>query len=245
MQLLELVPRTWDQLLNEAEISLEKYDYISGFNIPDVRRLSIRSLEVVSKFLERGWHIVPHIRSRDYSLDKHLELLEPLVESGLKDVLVVRGDAIKDDAKSFGCSSIELILKLKQKFPSLIIYGALDPYRWDWDREKAYIDEKLEAGVSGFFTQPLFDLSLVDTILSELKSTCVFVGVAPVTSQSSREYWESVNKVSFPKSFEFTLEGSGLVAKQIVQHVESYSQHIYHMPIVVNPISYLSAIDSL
>lgn len=245
MQLLELVPRQIESLLNEAEQSITAFPQLDGFNIPDVRRLSVRSLDVVPHFLDNNWHIVPHIRSRDTSVVEHLALLRPLVERGLRHVLVVRGDEIKDGARSFGCSSLELIRAIREAFPGLIIYGALDPYRWEWSQEVDYAHEKVDAGVSGFFTQPVFDVVLAEKILKTFAKTDVFLGVAPVGSEKSKIYWETVNKVVFPDSFVFDLPGSAKVVRDIMACATSLDQHIYHMPIVIDPITYLKAVFSV
>lgn len=244
MQLLELVPREWHTLMDSAQRIMDRYPQIEGFNIPDVRRLSIRSLDVVNPFFEKGWHIIPHIRSRDASVDIHLERLTPLIENGLRDVLVIRGDAIKTEAKSFGCSSVELIFALRKRFSDLKIYAAIDTYRWEWEQELSYVQEKINAGVTGFFTQPLFDPDLVSRLLHELSDTSIFFGVCPVTSQKSKQYWETVNHVVFPPDFVFDLPGSVRVVRKIVELAESANQHIYHMPIVVDPMVYLPALFS-
>ncbi len=59
------------------------------------------------------------------------------------------------------------------------------------------VPRKWDAGADGFFTQPLFELGLLDRCAELLHGEDVFWGIAPVIGARSRLYWERTNKVSF------------------------------------------------
>jgi methylenetetrahydrofolate reductase (NADPH) len=56
---------------------------------------------------------------------------------------------------------VQLVRAIKAALPHVEVYAALDPYRNPLVRERDYALEKLEAGASGLFTQPFFDLRLM------------------------------------------------------------------------------------
>ena len=130
----------------------------------------------------------------------------------------------------------------KQRFPTLQVYGALDPYRHSFDEEVSYCHEKQDVGVDGFFTQPFFDVSLAALYLETLRQTTVFLGVSPVTSEKSKQYWERVNKVQFSDAFETTLAYNAKLTRDLIVLSEQFNQHVYMMPIKVDVNSYLEKV---
>jgi methylenetetrahydrofolate reductase (NADPH) len=61
------------------------------------------------------------------------------------------------------------------------------------------------AAHDGFFTQPLFDLRLLEICTEMLRGKNVFWGIAPVVGERSQAYWETTNRVIFPCGFTPTL----------------------------------------
>ena len=234
MIFLELVPRNLDSLTNFSQTYLTDFPLLTGINIPDVKRLDIRSYDAVSHLLEQDIPCIPHIRAQDDSIDTHINRLAKLVTQGLKHVLVISGDPIKHQSTTaFDTTPLTLIPEIKKNLPSLTIYCGLDPYRQSIEAELAYAEEKLHAGADGFFSQPFFEVSLAETVLKKLSHTQLFIGISPVIAQSSYDYWIRVNNVQFPRSFELDLTYNCNLAKDLLDVANTYSQHAYLMPIKV------------
>ena len=243
MHLLELVPRDLIKLCSDAQTFIQQFPLLKGINVPDVKRLDIRSVMAADTLLSDGVFVVPHIRAMDHSIEAHLALITPLVQKGLTAILIVAGDPIKDQKiVSEHVNSTQLISALKQYFPRLKVYGALDPYRHSFDEELSYCHEKQDVGVDGFFTQPFFDVSLAALYLETLRQTTVFLGVSPVTSEKSKQYWERVNKVQFSDAFETTLAYNAKLTRDLIVLSEQFNQHVYMMPIKVDVNSYLEKV---
>jgi methylenetetrahydrofolate reductase (NADPH) len=131
---------------------------------------------------------------------------------------------------------------LKRKFPKLHVYCALDPYRQSIQAELRYAQEKINAGADGLFTQPFFDEKLAKIYCEQLAHTTLFVGIAPVLSIQSYQYWVDVNKVVFPACFNNSLEYNCTLAKNIIALATKEGQHSYIMPIKTDIMAYLSGI---
>lgn len=244
MILVELVPKEDHDVLGEAKDLLSLFPFISGFNIPDILKLSSRSYHVAADFQLNGMNAIPHFRAIDMPMEKSLEVVAHLVEKGLEHILIVTGDAPASiDYKTYPVSSTGLISEIKKTFPKLHVYGALDPYRHSFREELEYCDDKIRAGVDGFFTQPFFDVELARIVVEQL-SKPVFIGVSPVMTEGSKHYWMTRNKAIFPSSFELTETYNATLARDIVHLAERMGHHIYFMPIRENPKQFLSNVFS-
>jgi len=241
MNLLELVPRDLDILLNETKKVRSNYPEIDGFNIPDVIKLPIRSYEAVELLLENQFFAVPHIRSCDLPEEGTVDLLERLNSKGLTHVLIISGDAASNRT-IHKVKPIDLVKKLKKRVPALKVFCGMDPYRQEFSKELIYCQKKIDAGADGLFTQPIFEEKWGQKILEELKNTEIFLGIAPVTAEKSKMYWEKVNNVTFPENFEFTLDYCGQVARKLMTLSKQFGQNTYHMPIKTNVFDYLRCI---
>ena len=232
MIFLELVARNLDNLLRLASNSLDSHCLLTGINIPDIKRLDTRSYNAVAFLLKHKIRCLPHIRAQDAPVDEHLKTIETLIELGLKEILIISGDPISKTAKPvYNTTVIDLVNALKSKFSSLKVYCGIDPYRQGLNDEFEYADKKLQAGADGLFSQPFFDIELLDRVLNEFSNTNFFAGIAPVTKQSSFDYWVNVNKVSFPEEFNLDLGYNCGLAQRIISLSKSYGQHCYLMPI--------------
>ena len=65
---------------------------------------------------------------------------------------------------------------------------------------------KIEAGADGFFTQPYFDLRLLEVWADLLPDVPTYWGVTPVLADSTRRYWERRNAAFLPRDFAPTIE---------------------------------------
>ena len=239
MIFLELVPRELDIFYEECSNSLKTYSQLSGINVPDIVRLDNRSYDIVLSLLEKGHQALPHIRALDKSVDNYINIIDKLQNKGLKKVLVVNGDKI-EGRKIKGVPSIELIKAIKNNFPNLLVYGALDPYRSSFENEIEYCEKKIEHGCDGFFTQPFFDASLAKQYLKNLENTSVFLGISPVLTEKSKHYWKFVNNVKFNNDFKIDFEYNIKLGKELISLSKEYSQHCYIMPIRASLDTYLT-----
>jgi len=239
MILLELVPYELQAL--ELDMSWVKQDFghvISGFNIPDILRIPIRSLDTAT-LIQKGYDITPHIRAMDHDVARHLELMKDFIHQGGKQVLVVQGDSHVTSQKE-KTSSLLLIKALKVAFPGLKVFAAIDPYRTSFKEEIRYAEQKMLAGADGFFTQPFFDLDLASQYLAALSKTKIFLGSSPVLTESSKRYWETVNHVKFQKEFSIEFKANMVLAKSLMALSTQYQQHLYLMPIKLDLKPYLT-----
>lgn len=245
MIFLELVPRDLDNLLRLSKQSLDRHSLISGINIPDIKRVNIRSYEAVRYLLTHNIRCLPHIRSQDATVDDYITLIAPLVDLGLKELLIISGDPIKPGiTPTYKSTVLDLVAELKSAFHSLTVYCGFDPYRQALDDEIRYANKKLSVGCDGLFSQPIFDVNFADTILSTFNHTRFFTGIAPVSTQASFEYWINVNKVTFPAEFKLDLDYNCKLAQDLIGLTTSFGQHCYLMPIRTPVSDYLHGVFS-
>ena len=244
MILLELVPSSYDVLVQTAKNAITEYT-IDGINVPDILRLPNRSHDAVKPLLQHNIDAVPHIRCIDRPLDETMSHIATLVDAGLKRVLIVSGDKPSDDKQTYDVSPMALISSIKATYPNVLVYGALDPYRQDMTAELAYCQQKLDAGADGVFSQPFFDTELAKAYLEALSHTQLFLGISPVTTEKSKRYWKTVNNVVFSSAFDPTLAYNAALADDLIGLANRYDQHVYLMPITLDPITYLKSVTSL
>ena len=179
----------------------------------------------------------------DDSLKSAEHLCNLLRERSLSEVLVVRGDTPQDmNRKIHPTSSSELIRVLKEVAPEIQVYAAFDPYRTSLSAELESVHEKIEAGAGGLFSQALFGLRFMELCADQLPGVEIYWSVAPVTTASSRRYWEAKNHVFFPSSFEPTIEWNRHFAKECLSLARESDQSLYFMPIGVALDSYLEGL---
>ncbi len=240
---IELVPRSAGLFFQELESVRKNFPAVETINIPDILRYEMRSLECcefVRRFFSKA---IPHIRAGAMPKNQPLPFKDFLAANNIREVLVVLGDHVdlKPNGVSF-CSSIDLIKKFKQEIPDVKVYAAVDQYRQDFSMECDYAQEKIDVGASGFFTQPFFDLKLMEMYAKKIKNTEIFWGVSPVISQKSQQYWEKNNKVNFPVDFLPSLDWNRQFAINMLEAVKAFSGSVYFMPIKVNLLEYLGGI---
>ena len=129
-------------------------------------------------------------------------MADALKAAGVSEVLVVRGDPPHDlSHRTWPNTSEDIIRRFKRHHPELRVYAAFDPYRLGLRDELTGVMRKLDAGADGFFTQPLFDLRLLEICMEMLPGQTVYWGVAPVLGARAKAYWETTNRVVFPAGF--------------------------------------------
>lgn len=156
---------------------------------------------------------------------------------------MIAGDQPQDMSRRvFRTSSVDLIRAIKKQMPKLKVYAGIDPYRSGIKTELDYAGRKIEAGADGFFTQPFFDLRLMEIYNDLLAGIEVFWGVSPVMSLRSKDYWDNLNNAIFPPDFEPTLEWNRRFAKQALEFAQKTDSNLYFMPIRIDLVEYLSGI---
>lgn len=240
---VELIPRNQADLaeqLSEVETYLPSVDTI---NIPDVLRFPLRSWRGCAIASERFPHTIPHLRAMDIDLAAPFPHGALFARHGIDEALVVAGDAPADMAHPvYGSSSLDVIRKLKAELPDLTVYAAVDPYRQGFLREREYALRKLEAGAAGLFTQPFFDLRMMELYAELLPDVPIFWGVTSVTSAGSARYWRTRNQAFFPPDFEPTLAWNRAFARQAYAFAAERGDNIYFMPIRSSVRAYLEGI---
>ena len=186
---------------------------------------------------------IPHIRARDFSKQRPDEALTAVAGLASQTVLVVGGDEFTHEADiEERYNSLSFMQLLSEEMPDLTLYGAIDPYRQSFMEEVAYANAKREAGAVGFFTQPFFDLRLMEIYADLLDGCEMFWGVAPVLTDKSYRYWVKRNKAVFPNDFDGTLAWNRAFAQQALDFAREREHHIYFMPIRADVVSYLKGI---
>ena len=238
---IELIPRGEAELLSDARTVRSVMPQANAFNIPDLMRFPTRSWDackLTSCILPAS---IPHIRAIDIPPGDDMPLGGAIQAAGLSEILVIRGDPPHDAGhRTYPNSSEDIIKRFKRHCPSLRVYAAFDPYRLGLRDEMTAVRRKLDAGADGFFTQPLFDMRMLEICAEMLQGHEVFWGIAPVLGERSRAYWETTNRVVFPSRFAPTLEWNRDFAAQAFQAIRSLGNHVYLMPIRINLADYLT-----
>ena len=179
---LELVPRN-EQYICKQVAFVEKFvPQISAINFPDLLRFDIRSWEACRMISHSSLDRMVHLRAIDFDMHQPFPLTDFLKENRIKKALVIEGDKPQDMKHAiYPTSSLDLIRKLKKEAGDITIYAAFDPYRNNIRYELEYLWQKIEAGATGFFSQPFFDLRLLEIFSEYLEGQDVYWGISPVT----------------------------------------------------------------
>ncbi|NOY12797.1 MAG: methylenetetrahydrofolate reductase [Deltaproteobacteria bacterium] len=240
---IELVPRNEASLRKELQLIHEQFPTIERINIPDILRFGMRSWSGCAIAGELFPKTIPHLRAIDFDPNKSIQIDAELCRPEIEAVLVITGDPPQDMAhKCYRTSCLEMIRRLKRELPDIKVYAGMDPYRNGIKEEIDYVRAKRDAGAEAFFTQPFFDLRLMEIYQGFMQDCTVFWGVSPVLTENSRNYWENKNNAIFPPDFKPTLDWNRNFARQALQFAEQHNGNIYFMPIRTNIAAYLAGI---
>lgn len=241
---IELVPRDLESLGAELQTVRDCLPGVDTVNVPDLLRFKLRSWHGCAAARAHLPNTIPHIRAIDIDPRKPLPMADELLRGGIREVLIVAGDAPSDlRHRVYETTSLEIIRKFARELPELRVYAGLDPYRQGFTRERDYAQAKLEAGAVGFFTQPFFDLRLMDLYAELLPAEAeVFWGVTSVTTARTQGYWQTRNRAIFPRGFAPTLDWNRQLARQALDFARERGQHIYFMPLRASVRDYLEGI---
>lgn len=239
---IELVPRN-EPDLREQLAEVAEFPRVDTVNIPDIIRFPLRSWQSCGVARECVRSVIPHLRAIDVDPQRPLAAAPDLKCYGVNEALVVAGDVPADMSRRvYSTGSLDLIQKMRREHPEISLYAAFDPYRQGFQAERNYATQKLEAGAIGLFTQPFFDVRLMEVFAEQLAGVEVFWGVTTVLSRRSQRYWQTRNRAVFPSDFEPTLEWNRRLAKDALAFVEMHGGNIYFMPIRAGIGEYLDGI---
>jgi len=240
---VELVPRSRPSVISDLDLIERDLAPIGMVNIPDLLRFSLRSWEACSIAVGRFERVIPHLRAMDHRVEDADRLASLLRDLGIREALVVRGDSPQDLARPVhATTSAEFIRALNNVDPKLRLCAAFDPYRQGLRSELDAVQEKFAAGASGLFTQPFFDLRLIQVCADLLPATEIFWGISPVMTGGSRRYWEVKNRAVFPSDFEPTFKWNRAFAANCLEWARDSGTNIYFMPIRINISEYLTGL---
>ncbi len=230
----EIVPRSWPAFWQQYEFVQSLGGAINVINAPDIQRLPIRSWEINEHVDASRYRFIPHFRAIDYKIDDG-RLFTIIEQQQLERILLVSGDPPEGLKRSFyNTSVVDLIRAVHRVFPALKIYAGFDPHRTGLQQECEYVQRKIEAGASGFFSQPFYDERMIEIYLEQLPGLDVYVGLSPITSKNSQNYWEVKNKVRFPAEFRPDNAWNVEFANRVLANAAAKGYNVYFMPIKVD-----------
>jgi methylenetetrahydrofolate reductase (NADPH) len=241
MMYLELIPSCLSTLQHTSQWAMSTFPCISGINIPDIMRVDNRSYTAAMALAQQPIPAIPHIRANDFLADDLVALCQQLQAAGITKILIISGDPASDGDPNRHMD-LATLNRLCTTLPTVQFYAGFDPYRQRLTDEYAYAKAKIDAGVVGLFTQPLFDLNLTRFLLKLDMKTEWHIGISPILTPASYRYWTQRNHVVFPADFEPTLAHNITIGRAIIDECHSHGYHNYIMPIKTDIVPYLHAL---
>lgn len=239
----EIVPRTEEAFNQQYQFVSSLGRSISMINVPDIQRFSIRSWDTAKNIDRSAFDFVPHFRATDFSLQKG-DIFRVIEENNLDHVLLVSGDPPEGIKREFyNTNVLDLIRVVKQKYPSITIHAGFDPHRNGIQEECNYIQRKIDAGATSFFSQPFYDIRMIEIYAEHLQGVDTFIGLSPITTTSSKNYWEIKNQVKFPLNFKTDLDWNIDFSNKVISMAKEVGFNIYFMPIKIDLEAYFGGLD--
>ena len=230
---VEIIPRDAASLRADVDV-IKKYSQVDCVNIPDLMSFDLRPWQA-AEFTQAALPTIPHVRAMDINLAEPLPMREDFIKFGVKEVLIIAGDPPKDLTRTvYPTETIDVIRKFREELPDVKIYAGVDQYRSGIREELYRVERKAQAGASGFFTQPFFDMRFLEMYADLLDGHEVYWGVSPVLSSRSRSYWEIKDKAVFPKNFLPTMDWNINFAKRVIDFISGERGGLYFMPITID-----------
>ncbi len=238
----EIVPRSLEAFEEQYAFVQALGKGINIINVPDIQRFDTRSWELATRIDRGRYRFIPHFRAIDFKIDGG-ELYRIIEQYQLDSVLLVSGDPPEGLKRAFyNTDVVDLIRAVRRRFPELAIYAGFDPHRQGLRDECDYTLRKAEAGAQGFFSQPFFDSRLIEIYAEHMRGLETYIGISPITTQASKNYWEVKNKVKFPLSFRPDYDWNVAFANQVIASAAASDLNVYFMPIRIDLQRYFSGI---
>lgn len=241
----EIVPRSLEAFDEQYSFvqTLSQGVNINIINVPDIQRFETRSWHVATRIDRSQYRFIPHFRAIDFKIGSG-ELERIIEQYQLDSVLLVSGDPPEGLKRAyFNTDVVELIRVLRRSFPKLGIYAGFDPHRSGVQQECDYILRKAEAGANGFFSQPFYDIRMVEIYAEQMAGLETYIGISPITSNASMNYWAVKNKVKFPKSFRPDYDWNLDFANRVINYAAANDLNVYFMPIRIDLQKYFAGIE--
>ncbi len=242
---VELVPRSIEAVRRDVATVAHHLTGVDTINVPDLTKFELSSWDACALAKEgAAYNAIPHIRAQDLDPTHALPMLRALERADIDEILIISGDPPEDASDEIpGVSALDAISRVRRELPHVRVYAGLDPYRQAPWREVRYAEQKLAAGAAGFFTQPFFDVALMQAWAAIVPAGVpMWWGATTVTSEASKNYWQTRNRAVFPTGFELTLEWQRDYANRAVSFARQHNQHVYMMPISVDVGDYLKGV---
>lgn len=200
--------------------------------------------------IKRELHMdaLPHMTCRDRNINAIKALLMGLQAENIRNVLLVTGDPIpsaeRNEVRSvFQFNSVKLAAYVKSlneeffQYPE-IVFGALNINAVNFEAELRKAEYKEEAGMKGFFTQPVLSRQAYENLKTARQSLNgkILGGIIPVVSEKNASFMNSeVNGIyvadkivkmyqgkNRQESEKLACEISCHIAEQIQEEVDGY-----------------------
>lgn len=239
----EIIPRTLEAFEKQYAFVQSLNGGINIINVPDIQRFDIRSWELATRIDRRKYRFIPHFRAIDFKIESG-ELYRIIERYELENVLLVTGDPPEGLKRNYSNTNvIDLIRAVRRRFPKLNIYAGFDPHRQGLQTECNYIQRKADAGVNGFFSQPFYDVRLIEIFAEHMGGLETYIGISPVLTEASQHYWEVKNHVKFPKNFSPEYDWNIEFANNAITMAAGNGWNVYFMPIKVDLNKYFQCIN--
>lgn len=243
-----LVDDMTDFMEKAKELQNSAVDIITIADCPVARARMDSSILACKLHRQLGIDVLPHLTCRDRNTNATRALLLGLSVEGVRNVLLVTGDPVPLDIRNEIKSVFQFNSRKMAKYITELnkmnfnnpfgLFGALNINATNFDMTMDVAKEKIESGMQGFFTQPVFDVRAIENLQrakEELKVP-IMGGILPVISYRNAEFMnneipgiyvsdEIKNKYldkSREECTELAIEVSSKIAKDISSIVDGY-----------------------
>lgn len=195
-----LVDNMTDFMEKAKELQNSDVDIITIADCPVARARMDSSILACKLHRQLGIDVLPHLTCRDRNTNATRALLLGLSVEGIRNVLLVTGDPVPLDIRNEIKSVFQFNSRKMAKYITELnkmnfnnpfgLFGALNINAANFDVALNVAKEKLESGMQGFFTQPVFDARAIENLQrakEELKVP-IMGGILPVISYRNAEF---------------------------------------------------------
>ena len=151
-----------------------------------------------------GLEAIPHMTCRDRNLNAIKSTLLGLSAEGIHNMIAITGDPVptaeRDEVKSvyqFNSRKLTSFIKSLGARGDVVpfhVFGALNVNAQHFPSQLGLAKKKLEAGMAGFFTQPVLSSKAKEnlrTARSTLRGAFIMGGIMPIVSERNARFMES------------------------------------------------------
>ena len=184
---------------------------VDAIDISDGARARLRMHPVAAARIvqdEAGIEVVAHVSCRDRNIIGLQADLLGAAALGIKNILAVTGDPAQigdypEATSVFDTDSVGLIHVLSRmnagedlagnpvgEPPGFLIGASFNPTAEDLSSEVGKLRRKVEAGAHAFWTQPVFEVGVLERALEEIDDpgVCILLGLMPLRSARQAEF---------------------------------------------------------